>query len=80
MSALIPELPNYLDRLAALAKSNANAADLTCQQLADCMRYAVALEDRGVTTLRLRVLARLYAVRLDMLGADEFDRRSLLGA
>jgi hypothetical protein len=53
---------------------------LSCNQLTEIVRLAHALSDRGITRTRLRLLSREYARRLDQLGPDEFDRRSLIGA
>jgi hypothetical protein len=69
----------YLDRLAQLANGNEPEGGYRCTDLVAFYRYAVSLEDRGVGGARLLQLSRLYARRLDELGAVEFDHRCLVG-
>lgn len=53
---------------------------LSCLQLAEIVRHAADLSDHGISTEKLRAISRVYARRLDQLGPDEFDRRTLIGA
>ena len=71
---------DYLDELAMVANSTTTRpADVSCAQLRDIWRYATELHDRGVSELRIRAWGRQYALRLDSLGPDEFDRRAIQG-
>jgi len=80
MSAAHDNRVTYIDALARLAADPAtDARKVTCGQLADIMRFAADLNDRGVNPIILRSWKRIYARRLDFLGPDEFDRRILIG-